>query len=361
MMSPDSDSDFEVYTSPFCLTESIEDDTNVQNENSIIDKFVRTVTVDDFRSASMRPERTYWRFARRNDREEIRKRLANGTDPEHLEKGARRKPNLQTRLQNGMNLQICFMNETASDDNESPGSDAEPKSLPSKNKSCHVVSSKQAQSLSCQISNTNKTNHKYTRPSPNKLTLPLKNVYTSNKVSSVADFFARQAELQVEARKALSESKDNARKLMQEERETHPVSPITEIIRTSLHKVGITFPKDRRRLSRQLLTDMNVAQLQVIVNDLHTQIEYLNEKLVRYLMERDELHMTQDSMLVDIEDLTRYLSAKQKNLKQESIQNNNNHSTSIMFNSLKPQMNRIARCYTCYIYKAKLKRLKENR
>jgi Schwannomin-interacting protein 1. len=36
-------------------------------------------------------------------------------------------------------------------------------------------------------------------------------------------------------------------------------------------------------------------------------ISDLNEKLVRYLMERDELHMTQDSMLVDIEDLTRYL------------------------------------------------------
>lgn len=63
MMSPDSDSDFEVYTSPFCLSESIEDETNVQNENSIIDKFVRTVTVDDFRSTSMRPERTYWHFA----------------------------------------------------------------------------------------------------------------------------------------------------------------------------------------------------------------------------------------------------------------------------------------------------------
>lgn len=61
MMSPDSDSDFEVYTSPFSLSESIEDETNVQNENSIIDKFVRTVTVDDFRSS--RPERTYWYFA----------------------------------------------------------------------------------------------------------------------------------------------------------------------------------------------------------------------------------------------------------------------------------------------------------
>ena len=52
---------------------------------------------------------------------------------------------------------------------------------------------------------------------------------------------------------------------------------------------------------------MNVAQLQVIVNDLHTQIETLNESLVKFLIDRDDLHMEQDSMLVDIEDLTRYL------------------------------------------------------
>lgn len=91
------------------------------------------------------------------------------------------------------------------------------------------------------------------------------------------------------------------------ERQKQMESPITNMIRISIEKVGYHFPAEKRRVSRQMLTDMNVAQLQIIVNDFHTQIESLNEQLVKYLMDRDDLHMSQDSMLVDIEDLTRYL------------------------------------------------------
>lgn len=63
----------------------------------------------------------------------------------------------------------------------------------------------------------------------------------------------------------------------------------------------------KRRVSRQLLTGISVGQLRIIVHEFNQQIEKLNECLVQMLMERDELHMTQDSVLVDIEDLTRYL------------------------------------------------------
>jgi hypothetical protein len=90
----------------------------------------------------------------------------------------------------------------------------------------------------------------------------------------------------------------------------------------------VHFPPERRRVSRQLLTDLNVTQLQVVANDLHSLIEStsfvkislydtkavtifaflgLNEALVQLLMDRDDLHMEQDSHLVDIEDLNRYL------------------------------------------------------
>lgn len=72
-------------------------------------------------------------------------------------------------------------------------------------------------------------------------------------------------------------------------------------------QVGVQLGEDRRRLSRVLLTELNVAQLQVVANDLHARIAALNEALVEGLLRRDDLHMEQDSMLVDVEDLTRYL------------------------------------------------------
>lgn len=95
--------------------------------------------------------------------------------------------------------------------------------------------------------------------------------------------------------------------LVQMERQRQRQSPITELIRNSVEKVGVVLAPEKRRVSRQILTDMNIAQLQVIVNDLHSHIELLNEGLVKHLLERDELHMSQDSMLVDIEDMTKYL------------------------------------------------------
>lgn len=52
--------------------------------------------------------------ARQTDREEIRRKLAMGTDEDYYGgERAFKKPSLSTRLQGGMNLQICFMNDAA--------------------------------------------------------------------------------------------------------------------------------------------------------------------------------------------------------------------------------------------------------
>lgn len=74
---------------------------------------------------------------------------------------------------------------------------------------------------------------------------------------------------------------------------------------------------DERSLKPTDLRDMTIGQLQVIVNDLHSQIESLNEELVQLLLIRDELHTEQDAMLVDIEDLTRHAESQQKHMAEK--------------------------------------------
>ncbi|XP_031616977.1 M-phase inducer phosphatase [Contarinia nasturtii] len=255
---------------------------------------------------------------KRNDREEIRRRLAMGAEDDYLTKiqttKPARKPSLQTRLQEGKNLQICFVNDAAAADGDSLSSDSE--SCPNLSK----AATHNSQSSS-RHSNTNTV-----QPNPyNSRPLSMKKTTSQEKVRSSAltldalktdddpkeiDFFTKQARLQIEARMALAQAKDIAHMQMEMERQKQMESPITNMIRGTIEKVGYNFPVGKRRVSRQMLTDMNLTQLQIIVNEFHTQIESLNEQLVKYLMDRDDLHMSQDSMLVDIEDLTRYLGAK---------------------------------------------------
>nr|CAI5830703.1 unnamed protein product [Callosobruchus analis] len=218
------------------------------------------------------------------DREEIRKRLAMGSDDYYIAKFGQ-KPMFQEKFYSGTSLRICFMNETVSDTDSSNSNSQSPEDEFEQMKPTFNLS-------------------QYEKVRPTTLNIPRQ---SQSEIGTDVDFFTKQAKLQTEARMALAQAKEMARMQMKIERQLQKKSPIADLIRRSLEKIGIPFPEDKRRLSRQILTEMNIAQLQVIVNDLHSQIETLNEVLVGHLMERDDLHMEQDSMLVDIEDLTKYL------------------------------------------------------
>lgn len=283
-----------------------------------------------------------WLARRRHDREAIRQKLAMDTDLEEcfgVERPSR-KPSLAVRLQESKNLQICFMNETAAELDsleltaEEPGNKANPSSagLPngllnaSANVSLLQASAKPAQSAGLSSSTRRASLQEEAAPKRPSFFFNRRKSWRQKKADGEAkkepsaaaeerwsgeDFATRQARLQAEARAALAQAKEMARMQMEVERQQKKKSPIADI-------VGISFPDSRHRLSRQLLNDMNVAQLQVIVNDLHSQIESHNEDLVKFLLERDDLHMEQDSMLVDIEDMTRFLGAKNSSASQDN-------------------------------------------
>lgn len=288
---------------------------------------------------------------RRHDREAIRQKLAMDTDLEECFGAERpsRKPSLAVRLQESKNLQICFMNETAAELDslelataEDGGQTGKKKAKPSPaglpngllNESANVsllqASAKPAQSAGASSVSTRRASlQEEAAPKRPSFFFNRRKSWRQKKADGEAkkecssaaaaaeerwsgeDFATRQARLQAEARAALAQAKEMARMQMEVERQQKKKSPIADI-------VGISFPDSRHRLSRQLLNDMNVAQLQVIVNDLHSQIESHNEDLVKFLLERDDLHMEQDSMLVDIEDMTRFLGAKNSSAPQDN-------------------------------------------
>ncbi|CAG2115355.1 unnamed protein product [Medioppia subpectinata] len=218
-----------------------------------------------------------------HDREDIRRRLALDSDSEDMS-GFRssRKSSLMSRLQNGQSLQICFMNETTSDSvlresdyqNEETIEDNScktnpvldnsyvmttdtnpPKTSPNNNSSLNISDSLNAINISSP--NMNRPNHLFTRLDSGSIDLKNYDLFSVIEKPPKKELFSDyHSKLHTEARLAL-------------------------------------------------------AQLQIIVNDMYSQIESLNTELMQQLVKRDELYMSQDSVLVDIEDLTIFLFSKQ--------------------------------------------------
>ncbi|XP_050527713.1 schwannomin-interacting protein 1-like isoform X2 [Daktulosphaira vitifoliae] len=208
-------------------------------DNDIIHRFEDMKIVNEFgvNSNDEHLLKTHSYNLKKNDREEIRNRLV-GSYQTYNNRKSTKKSSLESRLQNGSSLQLCFMNDPSSD-----------------------------------------------------LELPVNenNIVRHTQINSTTDL-----------KQGLIQAKTRARAHMISD---HRNCVISAVIKDSLSKVGAKLDNDRKRVSRHFLMRLNLAQLQVIVNDLHSFIEYLNESLVNLLLERDELHMAKDSMLVDIEDL----------------------------------------------------------
>ncbi|XP_058517472.1 schwannomin-interacting protein 1 isoform X2 [Ochotona princeps] len=230
--------------------------------------------------------------AQKNERESIRQKLALGSffdDGPGIYTSCSKsgKPSLSSRLQSGMNLQICFVNDSGSDKD----SDAD--------------DSKTETSLDTPLSPMSKQSSSYSdRDTTEEESESLDDM----------DFLTRQKKLQAEAKMALAMAKPMAKMQVEVEKQNRKKSPVADLLP---HMPHISECLMKRSLKPTDLRDMTIGQLQVIVNDLHSQIESLNEELVQLLLIRDELHTEQDAMLVDIEDWTRHAESQQKHLAEK--------------------------------------------
>ncbi|XP_038162275.1 schwannomin-interacting protein 1 isoform X3 [Cyprinodon tularosa] len=238
--------------------------------------------------------KTNYTSAQKNERESIRQKLALGSffdDGPGIYTSCSKsgKPSLSSRLQSGMNLQICFVNDSGSDKD----SDAD--------------DSKTETSLDTPLSPMSKQSSSYSDRDTTE---------DDSESLEDMDFLSRQKKLQQEAKLALAMAKPMAKMQVEVEKQNRKKSPVADLLP---HMPHISECLMKRSLKPTDLRDMTLGQLQVIVNDLHSQIESLNEELVQLLLIRDELHMEQDAMLVDIEDLTRHAESQQKHLAERTL------------------------------------------
>ncbi|XP_070539372.1 IQCJ-SCHIP1 readthrough transcript protein-like isoform X2 [Ptychodera flava] len=256
--------------------------------------------------ANISKEEQSARESQRSNREEILRKLAMAGEDDEIEGDiyGKGKDKLSTRLQGGMNLQICFVNDSLSDSEVNEEDGDSPRSPVTYNKENDAVTPK----------------------SPSKETK-----VEIKEPEEEEDFAVKQARLQEEARLALAQARPMARMQIEVEKQQRKKSPVAELAGAA----GLTEITEglsgKRMLRKQTLVTMTVSQIKTIVNDLRSQIENLNEELMQQLIVRDELQMEQDSKLVDIEDLSRWINMnmqmtreKERNQpKQQRLENRN--------------------------------------
>ncbi|KAK1786756.1 hypothetical protein P4O66_017143 [Electrophorus voltai] len=149
-----------------------------------------------------------------------------------------------SRLQNGVNLQMCFVNDSSSDKD----SDAE--------------DSRTETSLDTPLSPVSKQSS----------SLSDRDTGEEDLDSEDGEFWRLQRRLQEEARGALALARPMARMQVEVERQVqlHRRSPVADLLP---HLPHISESLMKRSLRPIDLREMSLGQLQVITNDLHSQIQ----------------------------------------------------------------------------------------
>jgi len=274
------------------------------------------------------------------DRRELRRRLSLDSDTEDSASSqfsARvRRSNLRERLQQKMNLQICFVNDGdakdgADDDgaNQPEGNgDALMSSLDSTSyeslgksmtsdtsKSSEVASNEPEESHDSLTSTIlSKINFKplFSLPVFSSLNNSSATNPSTKDQPTFATFHNYLRHIHSEAKKALKSAKEMAQMQIQLERQQRKASRILGLSDSMTSTTEVTHPSNQTpsEHTKEYLKNTSLKRLKQVVKQIESRTEELNVLLVKLLEERDDLQIEQDSLLIDIEDLTRYLSSQ---------------------------------------------------
>jgi len=223
--------------------------------------------VEKFIKVAHGPEALENNRARENARENIRKKLA-------MEAGREKS--------DGCDLQICFVNEFASDEDTSEGNE-------------------ELQGLS----RTEIVKNNISKRS-SQIIVPLSPVINDqhedeeSEELSQSSFHYHVSCLQNKASEDLVLARESSKIKIQD-----VINRRKKLMNKNLFNL-LGLPQETK-LNRHTVSKLNNAQLQLIQNDYLAQIKGLNEELVTLLVKKDDLTMEQDALMTDIEDLSEYI------------------------------------------------------
>lgn len=312
------------------------------------------------------------------DRRELRRRLSLDSDHEdelNSQFAMRvKRSNLRERLQQRMNLQICFVDngeddDQASDSDRYTADDTEIAMTDEQNhdslgniscnslnmydsfsstqsKASHTLNPKGrsdkgssvASSADCET--VKSTDVKDTKVNPqsntqsfldssNRLLSKFKPLFTfapfsnfnlssdkqspSHQITEINDthfatFEEYHRHIHDEAKKALKAAREMAQMQMQLEKDQSKSNPTSGVANDNkANSTPINLKLDANRLLKA-----SKSQIEGFIDEINAKTTELNLSLVKLLEERDELNMEQDSLLIDIEDLTRFFLSQNR-------------------------------------------------
>ncbi|XP_039251415.2 uncharacterized protein LOC120328907 isoform X1 [Styela clava] len=304
------------------LTKHHEEQTNLKQQSPEIHR--------TFSPPSKRRSRTNLQ-KQKNDREAMLQKLSKGDpDIDSVPFGSD-KPWYQPRLErsysgNNQNLQICYINNScSSSDSEEAGTDSKtsPSSMGKSSTSSPVLSSPgfgtrrnlpsyrmSSSSSTVSLSSTSSAGHHNSSSS-----LPgdgeIINIRPSINTDDIPKPKTKQEQLELQARIAITQAHQEARRLAAEERRRNRKgsnASTDRLLNVPLDDATRLKVKTRS-LSRDDCHNMTDGQLQVILNNMHAEKEALNDELKVILELRDDLRTEQDAKLIDVDDYKAMLSA----------------------------------------------------
>ncbi|XP_076806168.1 uncharacterized protein LOC143449742 isoform X2 [Clavelina lepadiformis] len=260
------------------------------------------------------------------EREAIRQKLSmENNDHEEFKYGAD-KPWYQPRFErsysaNNQSLQICYINESCSSGSDDEVSKLE-KSDSSRNSSFSPASPMgfgsprlygkryMKQHRSSDVSSHSSSTSSLTMPSPSMASDST--IISHNHHQDLRSGRSKQEELEMEARFQLAQAHQRAKLQAEEDRQksrTQDKSSLAHRLLSVTLTDDINAKMKSYSLSRQDCQRMTLGQLQLILNDMHSKKQGLNDKLMGLLLARDDLQTEQDAKLVDVEDAKAVMNA----------------------------------------------------